>query len=36
LREARVVIDNVDMVSRLEVSFVLLRAPRVVEVGGRW
>ena len=32
---ARVVIDSVDVVSRLEVTFVFIPSPRSVGVGGR-
>jgi len=33
---ARAVIDSVDVVSRLEVTFVYIPSQRSVEVGGRW
>ena len=33
---ARVVIDSVDVVSRLEVTVVRIASPRSVGVGGRW
>ena len=32
----RVVIDSVDVVSRLEVTFVCIPSPCSVRVGGRW
>ena len=32
----RVVIDSVDVVSRLEVTFVCIPSPWSVGVGGRW
>ena len=33
---ARAVIDSVDVVSRLEVTFVCIPSPRCVGVGSRW
>ena len=33
---ARVVIDSIDMVSRLEVTIVCIPSPRSVGVDGRW
>ena len=34
--EARIVIDSIDVVSRLEVTFVCIPSPRSVGVGGSW
>ena len=33
---ARAVVDSVDVVSRLEVTFVCIPSPRSVRVGDRW